>query len=443
MDVERRAIATLLGDVPALLRARGYPLESGLRAFLESRFGQDLSRVRIHEGAWADAACKALNASAFVWQTNIVFSAGQYAPETPLGRRLLAHELVHVLQQTLGRTTAACDRPSGVGLPDDPREAEAHLVAEQVLRLGPVASMTPDLSGVLRRAINLDANSARMSVSSSGAVAKVTVGTKRAACHLTTGFSSADTKPVATGDAFTFTGEVDVFVDKSAEVDILRDKWTFNFIQIAKVIKIETQWLGRRSSEGEVFHILHIGPAWPANQLTSLDAEPASSPFMKPGTHSANRFRPKDGKIKVELRIQVGDHPNSVAVLQAPNTITKSNNFLFKMERVTEFVTVLMARDEKGVLLSPLAHIPWRIEYDARFKWARNQARGELKSRGAIFSPVVKGGPQAADVKRILANPQPPHTNEISERALKNSINILNKQDSATRSLLVPRDFFL
>src|SRR5690606_6452449 len=62
----------------------------------------DFSRVRIHTGPQADAAADAVNARAYTLGHDIVFAGGEYAPHTDAGRRLLAHELTHVIQQRPG-----------------------------------------------------------------------------------------------------------------------------------------------------------------------------------------------------------------------------------------------------------------------------------------------------------------------------------------------------
>jgi hypothetical protein len=77
----------------------GSPLPGAARAFLEPRFGQDFSHVRVHAGAEGSAAAAAIRARAFTLGPNIVFAAGQYAPDSGAGRHLLAHELTHVVQQ--------------------------------------------------------------------------------------------------------------------------------------------------------------------------------------------------------------------------------------------------------------------------------------------------------------------------------------------------------
>jgi hypothetical protein len=66
---------------------------------MEDHFGTDFSRVRVHSGARASLAATALGARAFTLGTNIVFGHGNFRPTSPGGRRLLAHELTHVIQQ--------------------------------------------------------------------------------------------------------------------------------------------------------------------------------------------------------------------------------------------------------------------------------------------------------------------------------------------------------
>ncbi|MCB0160018.1 MAG: DUF4157 domain-containing protein, partial [Caldilineaceae bacterium] len=75
------------------------PLDAETRAFMEPRFGMDFSRVRVHTDGQAAASAQAMNAQAFTVGDDIVFDEGRYAPQTPAGQELLAHELTHVAQQ--------------------------------------------------------------------------------------------------------------------------------------------------------------------------------------------------------------------------------------------------------------------------------------------------------------------------------------------------------
>lgn len=81
------------------LRGGGQPLPESVLSFFELRFGYDFSEVRIHTGPAAEESARGVNALAFTVGHDIVFGAGQYTPETAAGKRLLAHELTHVLQQ--------------------------------------------------------------------------------------------------------------------------------------------------------------------------------------------------------------------------------------------------------------------------------------------------------------------------------------------------------
>ena len=93
------AAAPLVNDV---LRSSGHPLPLQTRSFMEARFGQDFSQVRIHNDATAAESARAVNARAYTVGQHIALGAGEYAPQTTEGKRLLAHELTHVLHQTAG-----------------------------------------------------------------------------------------------------------------------------------------------------------------------------------------------------------------------------------------------------------------------------------------------------------------------------------------------------
>jgi hypothetical protein len=88
------------GSVDQTLASPGKPLEPALQQDMEKRFGHDFSRVRVHSGAAAQQSAEDVNASAYTVGHNIVFGANRFAPATHEGRRLLAHELTHVVQQS-------------------------------------------------------------------------------------------------------------------------------------------------------------------------------------------------------------------------------------------------------------------------------------------------------------------------------------------------------
>lgn len=82
------------------IRGSGQPLPKSARAFFEPRFGYDFSSVCVHSNPEAADMARVLNARAFTTGRDIVFGAGQYTLGTTVGRRLLAHELTHAVQQS-------------------------------------------------------------------------------------------------------------------------------------------------------------------------------------------------------------------------------------------------------------------------------------------------------------------------------------------------------
>lgn len=87
-------------SVHEVLAAPGQPLDPTTRGFVEPRFGHDFSKARVHSGAAAKRTARDVSAPAYTVGHNIVFGAGRFEPGTHEGRRLLAHELAHVLQQS-------------------------------------------------------------------------------------------------------------------------------------------------------------------------------------------------------------------------------------------------------------------------------------------------------------------------------------------------------
>ena len=114
-EASRQGVAEIDADTAVAATARGgAPLANELRNYFEPRFGHDFSAVRVHSGADADRGARAVQARAYTIGRDLVFAAGEYAPSTDAGRRLLAHELAHVVQQggsekapAAARTTAA------------------------------------------------------------------------------------------------------------------------------------------------------------------------------------------------------------------------------------------------------------------------------------------------------------------------------------------------
>lgn len=127
-EVRPRALPAATSVVPAAaargisaLRGGGEPMAAAERAFFEPRLGFDFAAVRIHRGPDAAALARDIGARAFTLGTDVAFAGGEYAPGSAAGRSLLAHELVHVVQQRGGaRSTRTVQRAcgtAGIGAP--------------------------------------------------------------------------------------------------------------------------------------------------------------------------------------------------------------------------------------------------------------------------------------------------------------------------------------
>lgn len=95
----------------------GQPLDTATREFMEPRFGHDFSRVTVHTDSQAAAAAIGIGARAYTLKNQIAFAPGQFVPQTAEGKRLIAHELTHVVQQqTAGSGSSIVQRAPFKGL---------------------------------------------------------------------------------------------------------------------------------------------------------------------------------------------------------------------------------------------------------------------------------------------------------------------------------------
>ena len=139
--------------VHEVLRSPGQPLDPGTRTFMESRFGHNFSQVRVHTGGKAAKSAQSVNALAYTVGRDVVFNSGQYTPDQTSGKRLLAHELTHVVQQS--RFSGMVQPDLQVGAAQDRAEIEADRVADDIFSdqtLTSVPSINSEPTGLrLRR----------------------------------------------------------------------------------------------------------------------------------------------------------------------------------------------------------------------------------------------------------------------------------------------------
>jgi hypothetical protein len=115
--------------VKQLTRTPGEPLKPAVQRTYEAYFGADLSGVRVHADEPAAESARALGADAYTVGRHIAFGQGQYAPDSPAGRRLLAHELAHVAQQQAAEPDPTAVDSLPVASPGSAAERSAHQAA--------------------------------------------------------------------------------------------------------------------------------------------------------------------------------------------------------------------------------------------------------------------------------------------------------------------------
>jgi hypothetical protein len=112
----------------------GQRLDDGTRADMEASFGHDFGGVRVHAGPTASRSAEAVHAQAYTVGDDIVFRGGGYDPGSTSGKRLLAHELTHVVQQRSGPVDGTpTDEGISLSDPSDRFEQAAEEAADEVV----------------------------------------------------------------------------------------------------------------------------------------------------------------------------------------------------------------------------------------------------------------------------------------------------------------------
>ena len=115
----------------------GTPLAGETREFMESRLGADFGDVRVHTDSKASESARSVQAHAYTVGNDVVFQSGKYEPDSESGKRMLAHELTHVVQQRSG-PVAGTPAPGGIQIsnPSDTFERAAESSADRVMAGG-------------------------------------------------------------------------------------------------------------------------------------------------------------------------------------------------------------------------------------------------------------------------------------------------------------------
>jgi len=159
----KTAVAATTGQTTAppivheVLGSAGQPLDAAARAFMEARFGENFSQVRVHADEKAGRSATSIAARAYSVGNDLVFAKGQYAPRTREGQALLAHELTHVTQQQAMPGQAIQRSPDDAGMPDT-QTVQPPAPAPMPVPASPPASVAidPDANEASARATSPD-----------------------------------------------------------------------------------------------------------------------------------------------------------------------------------------------------------------------------------------------------------------------------------------------
>ena len=198
--LRRKSDGELASDhVPSIvhevLASPGLPLGFSTRHFMESRLGHDFSRVRVHTDARARDSARAVAASAYTVGSDIVFAPGQYQPESSVGRKLLAHELAHVMQNA-----AAGSNHSGltVGAANSVEERQADAIADRVEK--PHSKLPQQHVGPSRNTLRRQPSDSEF-VCNDKQVGEVSVRAPVARTYVNDALKKLDTEPQAAAQA--------------------------------------------------------------------------------------------------------------------------------------------------------------------------------------------------------------------------------------------------
>ena len=360
----------------------GEPLAPDVRSFMEARLDAEFGDVRIHTGPAAAALCDAMGARAFTLGSTIAFADDQYAPDSSDGLLLLAHELVHVLQQrATTRHSPAAD--IAIGDPRDPCEDEADRLAAEALAGGRRSAVTHDRTGAIRRAIKILDKTAQISAShyqrTTPGISYLQRGpsdfTRYAVLHLTqnAGRRAGSGRAVTAADlrAIRLTGSVLV---QAESTDNVAASWDFRLVQLFRDEAETAAYAGRTPADGRKT-LNFAGPTYFSGHGKYLqDSDPDAKPLTEfcDTWHGLARLAPLESGMW-QASAHIDDHPFKDIPLVVKNDATHQRNYLYHVDRKFDVITALVAREIKTGKNRPLAYIGWGATCTASLHWYVSQ----------------------------------------------------------------------
>jgi hypothetical protein len=322
-----------------------------------------------------------LQARALVANGGIVFGEGQYAPQTAAGQRLLAHEIIHLLQQRQDKRSRSQWVP--VGRPQDPYEVEADRLAEEMLSGRLRNAPTPDASGAIRRTFTVFP-SAVVSTEFKGAIPGVSFtkrhGVDMATFHLSrhsAAITAGTMRKQSDGSAIRIVAKISVTSDNPKQ-DLASSDLRFRFLQFFGLTDLRAFYAGLEPKDGIMHLDFASSPAFSGAGDLMLDSESTSTEFPFYEMYSPQFVRTTPNLWMVTITMD--DHPFNDLPLALPNFAARNaRNFLCTAYKRFNVVTVVLVRDytDPGKpKLTTLSQINWGAEVACKIRWS--QTRDDL-----------------------------------------------------------------
>jgi hypothetical protein len=338
---------------------------------MERAFGRELGSVRLHEGALAERSAEAINAVAYTFGNRIVFGAGAFAPTTAAGRRLLAHEIAHVVQQ------AAPNGVSGgsieLGRVDDPQERDAERVAARVAAGRPAGALSRRDSPVLRRVVSIPDDQVSFAVTTRPTAIPAVINTPNAE------FNSTEIHMLGGAGIAGAPGDNCI-------------GHRFGFLQTEWVETNRAYYRGQRDADGSVLVRRDRPPARTAGACQ--DTSTAGQVFTEDPGETAS------APCNSSLAVESIDDPSDDFPLVEHNATTGKDNFLREAQLEFLFTTVFTVRRPDGTF-QHLRSVYWNVRWEHRFTLNNFAAPGDAASwavatlggTGAATGGIIRGAP--------------------------------------------------
>jgi Domain of unknown function (DUF4157) len=409
-STNQTAPSTVPPIVHDVLRSAGQPLDQTTRNFMELRFGHDFSRVRVHKDAQAAESARAVNALAYSVGRDVVFGSGQYAPQTSEGRRLLAHELTHVVQNRNGLSGSSIE----IGQPGDQYEQEAdkvassithpqssHIVGEQEEKRT-LPAISNALRPKLRRVVSIPDGDVHFSVTKPPSVNAPTITPPNA---------------VFTSNAIHMNGKARILGNPGDNCL----GHTFGFLQTQWVETNRAYYRGQADRDGSIEVRRDRPPARP--RAACSDTSIAGQVFTADPAETQHQVC-----NNLIDRTSIDDPGDAYPLIEL-NTLTGKNNFLREAHLEFLFATVFTVQHPDGTFRH-LRSVYWNMRWQYRFTLTNFAAPGvaaswaaptKLGGTGANFSGTIRGAPNDPRVP-IFTVAQPSNCNTLVNTAILTAV---------------------